>query len=192
MRCRDSWRYAARLPLPSASFADLPRLAYAISTSQIPTNDQSVLRSPRFSMAQSVERMKIDSENVPLTALAGRTPGRTPNKRATMGGPTFVPPPRMGSSPPSSPLANRSNVDDVTWAAQGARSGYPAQPHHDRRVGSADMAPPPPVTRHDRRQTMAPNMMSAYRLKEEEEEPALMAAPMPPPGGADYRWNCDG
>ena len=137
-------------------------------------------------MAQSVERMKIDSENVPLTALAGRTPGRTPNKRATMGGPTFVPPPRMGSSPPSSPLANRSNVDDVTWAAQGARSGYPAQPHHDRRVGSADMAPPPPVTRHDRRQTMAPNMMSAYRLKEEEEEPALMAAPMPPPGGD--RW----
>jgi hypothetical protein len=54
-------------------------------------------------LAQSVEKMRIDNENVPLTALAGRS-GRTPSKRATMGGPTMVPyKPRS----PGSPLVRR-------------------------------------------------------------------------------------
>ena len=50
-------------------------------------------------LAASVEKMRVDNENVPLTALAGRS-GRTPNKRMTMGGPTMVPyAPRSPSSP---------------------------------------------------------------------------------------------
>ena len=60
--------------------------------------------SPRkFSMTQSVEKLGVDSENVPLTALAGRS-GRTPSKRMTMGGPTMVP---YRGSPVTSPLVRR-------------------------------------------------------------------------------------
>jgi len=60
--------------------------------------------SPRkFSMAQSVDKLGVDSENVPLTALAGRS-GRTPSKRMTMGGPTMVP---YRGSPVTSPLVRR-------------------------------------------------------------------------------------
>ena len=60
--------------------------------------------SPRkFSMTQSVDKLGVDSENVPLTALAGRS-GRTPSKRMTMGGPTMVP---YRGSPVTSPLVRR-------------------------------------------------------------------------------------
>ena len=51
-------------------------------------------------MTQSVDKLGVDSENVPLTALAGRS-GRTPSKRMTMGGPTMVP---YRGSPVTSPL----------------------------------------------------------------------------------------
>ena len=60
--------------------------------------------SPRkFSMTQSVDKLGVDSENVPLTALAGRS-GRTPSKRMTMGRPTMVP---YRGSPVTSPLVRR-------------------------------------------------------------------------------------
>ena len=55
-----------------------------------------------------MQNLAGDTENVPLSALAGRS-GRTPNKRMTMGGPTMVPYRGGPGSPQGSPLANRSN-----------------------------------------------------------------------------------
>ena len=88
-----------------------------------------------------MQNLAGDAENVPLSALAGRS-GRTPNKRMTMGGPTMVPYRGGLGSPQGSPLANRSNY--------GAPNSPPsAPPSYAEPAGAGvrtrSMGPPPPV-----------------------------------------------
>jgi len=88
-----------------------------------------------------MQNLAGDTENVPLSALAGRS-GRTPNKRMTMGGPTMVPYRGGPGSPQGSPLANRSNF--------GAPNSPPsAPPSYAEPAGTGvrtrSMGPPPPA-----------------------------------------------
>ena len=88
-----------------------------------------------------MQNLAGDTENVPLSALAGRS-GRTPNKRMTMGGPTMVPYRGGPGSPQGSPLANRSNF--------GAPNSPPSAPPSyaepaSTGVRTRSMGPPPPA-----------------------------------------------
>ena len=88
-----------------------------------------------------MQNLAGDAENVPLSALAGRS-GRTPSKRMTMGGPTMVPYRGGPGSPQGSPLANRSNY--------GAQNSPPsAPPSYAEPAGAGvrtrSMGPPPAV-----------------------------------------------
>ena len=86
-----------------------------------------------------MQNLAGDTENVPLSALAGRS-GRTPNKRMTMGGPTMVPYRGGLGSPQGSPLANRSN-----YGAPNSPPSAPPSYAEPAGVRTRSMGPPPPV-----------------------------------------------
>ena len=96
-----------RRPAPprGVDAARRPSRAFAPDLRPPPARSPQATTPRRSSLAASLQTLAVDSENVPLSALGGRS-GRTPNKRMTMGGPTMVP---YRASPPGSPLVRPTN-----------------------------------------------------------------------------------
>ena len=100
----------------------------------------------RTSIRASMQNLAGDTENVPLSALAGMS-GRAPNKRMTMGGPTMVPYRGGPGSPQGSPLANRSNYPGAPNSPPSAPPSHTYGEPANSGVRTRSMGPPAAVTR---------------------------------------------